>query len=756
MKIILQHDERDCGAACLAMMADHYGYHRSLSAFRDMTNTSAEGTSAYGILKAAEKIGFVANALYGDVRELINGIRDKEICEPFIAHIITEDKCYHFVVISKISDEGVKVYDPARGKRSMSLEEFTQAWTGNVISLKPNSAFRKNRKENAGLLKFFSLLKGQTQSILAIIIMSLFMSLVGILGAFTFQLVIDHSSEFSEEGAAECHEDHDHHEHDVEFMTKSKFVNELLENVTNFFNHLTAEGISFLFMVLIGLYVFSAILQYVRSRLVILMSKKIDEGLSLPYFYRIVDMPLSSIAQRKTGDYLSRRADASAIRDAISTGTITLAIDVCMAIGCAVILYLQSPKLTVTAGIILLTYVIIVLGNAKRIKESNKTFMERNAVVQSCMKENIDGVETIKAANAESQVKEDIREKFSWYIDAAVRKSNIAALQDALVMGIESAGIALILWQGFSMVVSGEMSLGTLITFYALLGYLISPVKNLIELQPVMQAAFVAAERLNDVLESQTENPEGKDLASVGQANVWSVSGISFRHGNQNPILRDVSFALQKGERIALVGKSGCGKTTLAKLFLRHGEPEAGQILVNGENLSEYSVKSIRNAIAYVSNNTVLFSGSIRDNLLLGNSECTEEKLKRVCDGLKVSDFIKSLPGGLDFIIEEGGTNLSSGQKQRIAIVRAMLKNLQLLILDEATSNIDPKAEEEILDSIKTLNPNLTLMLITHRLQTVREFDRIMVMKDGGIVGNAKHAVLMKTCDEYICMTEIA
>lgn len=749
MKSILQHDERDCGAACLAMIAGHYGYFQSLNAYRELTNTDQDGTSAYEIINAASSIGLAGEALSGNIDELLDSLNKDEFSTPFIAHIVTEDNYSHFVVIASINERKVQIYDPAKGKVNEPLEIFAEKWTGNIITFIKADNFKKKKSESEGILSFFPILKGQIRRVIGIIILSFIISGVGIAGAFAFQIIIDHSSEM-----IVSEEDHEHHEHEIEFLTDSEWLNSTLEKASNYFEHLTVDGVSMIFTWLIILYAISAIIQYFRGRLIISMSRQIDLNISLPYFNKITEMPMSSIIKRRTGDYLSRYSDITAIREAISTAVITMILDMVMAIGCGLILYFQNSRLFLIAGVIILVYSAVVIFNRNRIKDSNRRFMEKNAYVHSYMKECIDGMETIKSVGAENQVKESMKGKFKGYIDAAVRKSRIAITQDALVTGIETIGIAFILWQGFTMVIQEQMTLGALITFYALLGYLISPVKNLIELQPALQSGNVAAERLNDVIGMSSEKTEGKDIEKLNTVCNWKVSNLNFRYGLKDCMIKNASFSFKKGELVALVGESGSGKTTMAKLFVRFFESESGQILADEIDLREYSVQSLRKSVAYVNNDAMLFSGTLYDNLKLGNSDCTDEEIHRACVITGILDVSDDISDVRQVIIEEGGTNLSSGQRQRAAVARALLKRPSLIILDEATSNLDIKAESEMLRAIKSEMKDVTILMISHRIASVKKFDRIVVMKAGSVVGEGTHDELRDSCIDYRSLME--
>lgn len=742
MKAIIQHDERDCGAACLAMVAEHYGYSQSLNTYRDLTNTDQNGTSVYEIMRAAASVGLSADALSGNLGELFDSLKKNEFKAPFIAHIITEDNYSHFVVVSAMDEKRIHIYDPAKGKVTESLTDFACHWTGNIITFVKNSDFKKQRENEKGIFVFLPLLNGQFHKFIGIIILSFFISGVGIVGAFAFQFIIDHSLEML------ASETEIGHKHDIEYLTNSEMLNRALERVSYYFEHLQADEIFSLFIWLIVFYAIAAIIQYIRGRLIISMTKQIDFGITMSYFNRITEMPISSVIRRKMGDYLSRYSDISLVRKAIST-VIAMIIDLIMAVGCGLILYFQNTKLFFIAGAILLAYFVVVIFNKTKIKDSNRKYMERNAYVQSYMKESIDGIETLKSVNGEECAQNIMRKKFMHYIDAAVYKSHVVIAQEALVTCLETIGTAITLWSGFILVIQEQMTLGELITFYALLEYLITSVKNLTELQPVLQSGIVAGERLKDILNMSTEKTKGRSMETSKSIEGWSVSDVCFRYGIHDSLLKNVTFSFRKGDRIALIGESGSGKTTLAKLFVRFFEPESGHISIDGIDIKDYNIKSLRNAVAYVSNDKGLYSGTLYDNLSLGNPDCSDEWIQKICDIACISDLTEGFDKGKQFVIEEDGTNLSSGQKQRIMIARALLRKPKLIILDEATSNLDIHTETKILNAIENELKDITILMISHRASSIRKFDKIIVMQDGEIVGDGTNDELVGKCKFY-------
>lgn len=293
------------------------------------------------------------------------------------------------------------------------------------------------------------------------------------------------------------------------------------------------------------------------------------------------------------------------------------------------------------------------------------------------------------------------------------------------------------------MALSGQVTVGSVMTFYVLLAYFTEPIKNLVELQPTIQTAFVAADRLNDILDLQSEPlEENQEILPV--IDKLEFQNVDFRYGNRELTLENVSFSIHKGDRIAIVGESGSGKTTLAKLLLRFYEPESGNIMMNGEKIENLDLHALRQAIAYVDQNTFLFSDSIKDNLKLGNAKATDEEIEKACTISRADEFIKKLPWGYDTPLDENGMNLSGGQRQRLAIARALLKKPQILILDEATSNLDTITEAGIKSTISQSDKDITYIIIAHRLTTVKDCSCILVMENGKIAESGTHDQLMK------------
>lgn len=695
---VRQHDITDCGAACLATILKQYGHTTSISKIRQIAGTDKAGTNVYGMVMAAEKLGFTAKAVKGNQNAFFSGFP-----LPAIAHVVIDGKLLHYIVIHKITKKRVTIADPARGIVEMSPEEFFRIWTGVLILLVPSNEFKKGKETKSIFERFFILLLPQKRLILDIFLASILITVLGISGAFYFQLIID----------------------DI----------------------LPAGIIKTLNIVSIGiilLKLFSVILTVLRSQLLVYLSQKLDISLLLGYYEHVLKLPMDFFGTRKTGEIISRFQDASAIRTAISNATLTVMIDVFMMVGGGIILFCKSKVLFLIAFIISLLYAVLVFVFNKPYKKANEKQMEENAQLTSYLVESVNGIQTVKAFNGEKDVQTETEFKFISLLKSAFKLSVIGNTQEGLKRLIELIGGVAIIWVGAYRVMNGYMSIGSLISFNALLVYFLDPVKNIINLQASVQTAVVASERLGEILDLDVEDKTN------GKVKVKSLYGdivlrnVSFRYGTRKYVLEHFSMTIKKGEKVAIVGESGAGKSTIAKLLLNFYKSEEGSITINDISVSDIDICVLRDKVAYIPQETFLFSGTIMDNLIFGIERPDVEEVIEVCKKAKVHDFVNDMPLRYDSKLDENGSNLSGGQRQRIAIARAMLKKPDILILDEATSNLDACTESAIQESLDSYCEELTTIIIAHRLSTIRKCNQIYVMEKGQVIESGTHESLLQ------------
>ena len=555
---IKQHDITDCGAACLATICKQNGYKTGITKIREVAGTDKQGTNVYGIIKAAEQLGFSAKGIRGTQEAFFT-----EFPLPCIAHVVADGNLLHYVVIHKITRKQIIIADPGAGIIKLKPEEFfgqiheegkppKYQWTGVLILLVKNETFQKGNETKGLFGRFFHLLLPQKRLLLHIFIISLLYTVLGILGAFYFKELIDSVLPDALEKT---------------LMTLS--IGVILLNIVK---------------VLLGAF---------RSHLLLYLSQRLDIALLLGYYRHVLELPMNFFGTRRVGEIISRFQDAGKVRDAISGAVLTMMIDTLMAAAGALILYLQSPSLFGITLIIVVLYMVIVASFNKWYKDLNKKQMEDNAQLTSYMVESLNGIQTIKAYNAERKANRETEIKFVKLLRSIFNLSLASNLQASLKIFIELVGGVVILWAGGISVIRQEMTIGTLITFNSLLVYFLDPIKNLINLQPEIQTAVVAADRLGEILDLEAEKTEKEShkLSPVSLAGDIEIKNVNFRYGTRKLVLEDVSLSIKKGQKVAFVGESCSGKTTLSKLLLHLYTAESGNILINGNNIEDIQLE---------------------------------------------------------------------------------------------------------------------------------------------------------------------
>lgn len=702
---IKQHDITDCGAACLATISKQYGLRTSITKIREIAGTDKQGTNAYGMVKAAEQLGFTAKAVKGNQEAFFS-----EFPLPCIAHVVVDGTLLHYVVIHKITKKEVVIADPGKGLVKKSPEEFFKGWTGVLILLVPAQTFQKGRETKNIFERFWGLLLPQKRLVFDIFLASLVITVLGILGAFYFQIIIDDILPAGIE-----------------------------------------KTLTILSIGVILLKLSSVLLSFLRAHLLLFLSQKLDIALLLGYYDHVLKLPMNFFGTRKVGEIISRFQDASSIREAISNATLTVMIDTLMAFAGGLILFFKNKALFAIAFVMIVLYAVLVLVFNKLYKKANEKQMEDNAQLTSYLVESLNGIQTVKAFNGEQTVQTETEFKFIRLLKSVFKLASIGNAQDGLKTFVEAIGGVVILWIGAHSVLQGDMTIGSLVAFNALLVYFLDPVKNIINLQPTLQTAMVASDRLGEILDLEIEKDETQrhKVSPASLKGDISIRDIAFRYGTRQLVLEHFSMDIPEGQSIAIVGESGAGKTTIAKLLLNLYQYESGSITVAGYALPDIQLEALREKIAYIPQETFLFSGTIMENLTFGMEDPDMEEVIRCAKMARIHDFVNTLPLRYETHLDENGSNLSGGQRQRIAIARAMLKKPDILILDEATSNLDAVTEKAIQETIESYSSGMTTIIIAHRLSTIRRCDRIFVMEKGRIIESGTHAQLMANANSY-------
>ena len=695
---VRQHDQTDCGAACLATIFNYYGLYVAVTKLRELVGTDRNGTNMLGLIETANEYGFDTKTVKVEQDKF-----KESLPMPFIAHIVTKDNLQHFVVVHKITNNKVIIADPAKGIERLDLQDFFDMWTKIILLLVPNDKFKKSDYSINVLKRFLPLAMEQKKKFIFVILSSLMITGIGIVtsyyGKYLFDSIIPNNKE------------------DILF---------------------------YLSLSIIIMYIIQSFLNWYRTYSLTLIRQYIDRELFTNYYNHVLKLPMRFFGTRKTGDIIARFQDMDNITELISGATLTIILDTIMAIIGGVIVFLQDRVLFLVCVAIVLIYFLLVLVFKKGIRNKNETVMEDNSIISSRLIETLTGVLTIKSFNAEEKIYNETESKYKRLLRSVFKLDMTINLLSTLDTILQLVGGISVYWIGAYRVFAGHMTIGGLITFNMLLAYFLSPVKNLIDLQPQIQSANIAAKRATEILDLEEEIDYEHRYILENFYDKIDINNIDFRYGKRRLVLNNINITINRGERVAFIGESGCGKTTLSMLLMAFYTPEKGEILIDGHNLSTISKKSLRSNIAYVPQETFLLSGSILDNLCIGLDEVDMHEVEKVAKITKINEFINEMPLKYNTYLEENGSNLSGGQRQRIAIARALLRKPKILILDEATSNLDSITEKAIQKTINQESNNMTVIIIAHRLSTIRNCDRIYVFKDGTIAESGTHEELIR------------
>ena len=424
--------------------------------------------------------------------------------------------------------------------------------------------------------------------------------------------------------------------------------------------------------------------------------------------------------------------------------------DISMAIITGIILFRMNAMLFSISLFMALVSILLVLIYKQPYKKINEESMVQSAALNSQMIESLPGIETVKCNANEDTEMDNLEREYIKSLKISLRSSKISTTQSLISSFISTGFSMLTTYVGISQVLKGEMTLGGFMAFSTLSSYFTSPLSNLIGLQMQIQEASISMKRLTEIMDYPSEQQD--DNERTGLAKVEGdieFKDVTFRYGNRAPALDHISFTIPAGKKVALVGSSGSGKSTITKLLLKYYEPEDGEIEVNGVNLDEYTNASVRRAIAYVPQNIELFSKTIYDNIRVSRMDATLDEVKEAAKKADAHDFIRHLPLQYNTYLEEAGNGLSGGEKQRIALARAFLKNSNLYILDESTSNLDFATENLIFNMIYNELADRSMLIVAHRLSTIRDCDMILVMDHGQIVERGTHDELLAKEGKY-------
>ena len=701
-----QIDARDCGVAALASIAKFYGSDFSLAHLRELAKTNKEGTTALGIVKAANEMGFETRPVQAD--KTLFDMRD--VPYPFIVHVNKEGKLQHYYVVYQTRKDYLIIGDPDPSVKitKMSKEHFFSEWTGVAIFLAPKPSYQPHKDKKNGLLSFLPLIFKQKSLIAYIVLSSLLVTIINIGGSYYLQGILD-------------------------------------EYIPN-------QMKSTLGIISIGLiitYILQQAMSFSRDYLLTVLSQRLSIDVILAYIRHIFELPMSFFATRRTGEIISRFTDANSIIDALASTILSLLLDVSILILVGSVLLAQNPNLFLLSLISIPIYIFIIFSFMKPFEKMNHDVMQSNSMVSSAIIEDINGIETIKSLTSEENRYQNIDSEFVDYLEKSFKLTKYSILQTNLKQGTKLVLNIFILWFGAQLVMSSKISIGQLITFNTLLSYFTTPMENIINLQTKLQSAKVANNRLNEVylVESEFQVQENPVHSNFLMGDI-EFDDLSYKYGFGRDTLTDINLTIKEGDKVSLVGVSGSGKTTLAKMIVNFFDPYKGQITINHQDIKNIDKKILRRHINYLPQQAYIFNGSILENLTLGgNSMISQEDILKACELAEIRQDIERMPMGYQTQLSDGA-GLSGGQKQRIALARALLTKSPVLILDEATSALDVLTEKKVIDNLMSLTDK-TILFVAHRLSIAERTNRVIVLDQGKIIEVGSHQELIQAQGFY-------
>jgi len=691
-----QLSETDCGAACLSMILRFYGKHVSINKLRDLANVSREGSSLYSIAEAAESLGFESRGLKTSYDRLT------KLELPAVGHW----QGFHFVVLYEVRPDRVTLADPAIGLRKISREEFEKDWTGYLLLLTPTARIEEVEESKTKSSRFLQLLKPYRRVLAEIFLASLMLQFFGLALPIFTQVIVD---------------------------------NVLVHKNTSMLNMLLVG------MLVIGL--FQTTTTALRYYLLVHTTRRIDMQMVVDFYRHVLSLPMRYFEERKVGDILKRFNENARIRDFLTGRVMGVTLDCLMIFVYLALMFYYNVKLTVVAIIFIPAYVVLTLIATPIFKRQYREAFEKAAEADSQIVESISGVAAVKATASERSIGWKLQGLIVKCLNVQFRSALSGMATISIGNMLQTLNTIVLFGYGARLVMGGELSIGQLVAFNVLVSSVTRPILSVVDLWREFQEVSIGFERLNDVFDSKPEDvDEQKRMRLPRIGGRIRFENVTFRYPTRpdKNALQNVNLEVEPGQTVALVGRSGAGKTTFANLLLRLHEPNEGRILIDGHDLRHVSISSLRSQVGVVPQEIFLFSGTIRENIAFGYLDAPLEQVVGAAMLAGAHEFISELPLGYETKIGERGQSLSGGQKQRIAIARALFRKPRILIFDEATSALDTESEGAIQKNLNQILKDRTTLIIAHRLSTVRNADLIVVMDRGTVREIGNHYSLME------------
>ncbi|MGN1341504.1 MAG: NHLP family bacteriocin export ABC transporter peptidase/permease/ATPase subunit [Oscillospiraceae bacterium] len=703
--VIMQMEALECGAASLAMVMAYYGKWIPLEQVREDCGVSRDGSNAKNVLVAARSYGFTAKGYRFEPDEL-----KKEGKFPCIIHW----NFNHFVVLDGFKGGKAMINDPARGTRAVSMDEFDKSFTGICLMIEPGENFQPSGKPKSVLKFVRNRLQGAGVAIAFVVICSLISTLMGVIQPGFSRIFYDRL--------------------------------------------LTHQNPEWFMPFMIGLAVISAI-QIIISAVEAIYSNKINGKMDVvgnsTFLWKVLHMPMNFFSQRMAGDIQSRQSSNAGIAGSLVNTFAPLALNGIMAVFYLFVMIRYSPLLTMVGLLSIVINLFMSRFISKKRVNLTRVQMRDSAKLSSTTVAGIEMVETIKASGAEN----GFFRRWAGYqasvntqsVRFARMNQYIGMIPSIVSMLCNSAVMFLSVW----FAINGDFTVGMISAFQGFLGSFTAPASSFISASQSLQEMRTSMERIEDVMQYpedvcyQTETTDnGEEISYAKLTGNIELKNVTFGYSKlANPLIKDFNLSLKPGSRVALVGSSGCGKSTISKLISGLYQPWSGEILFDGKPLRSIDRSVFTGSLAVVDQDIIIFEDTIANNIKMWDTSIEDFEMILAARDAQIHDDIMKRDGGYNYKLTEGGKDLSGGQRQRLEIARALAQDPTIVILDEATSALDAKTEYEVVKAIQ--ERGITCIVVAHSLSTIRDCDEILVLDHGEVVERGTHAELFAKGGKY-------
>lgn len=673
--IVLQDGFKECGSACLLSIIRYYGGNVSMERILELTKTGKDGTNFHNMSLAGLELGMMSKGYF------IDNINDLDNIEkPFISQIVINNY-HHFVVVYKINGEKITIMDPAKGMENISISEFLKIFTGYILIMEPIKKLPIYNDNNYLLNTIKEIIISNKKIIINLILLTLITTIFMCLYSYHFKIIID------------------------------KVID------TNKLNLLIVV-IIFAFVEVIKL-----VSEFLRNNLLLYLEQKIDLSIITNTINKIISLPYSYYKNRTTGEIITRVNDLFYVKNAISKIIVNIFLDIILVISAFIILFSINKTMTVYLIFVVIIYLILFRVFRNSIKQMTNKIQEDSATVNSSLVETISGYDTVKGLNLENAFKNKINKQYLNMINDNLIMSRINNYQEFLRDLFEGIIVLLVMYLGATYIMDKSLTIGSLITYNSIIYYFLNPIRNTVDFYKELFYVKNSIKRINNILNLKYES-QMKKTGLVVNGNI-EFRNLSFSYNGVRNIIDNFSLKIDDKSKVLILGDSGVGKSTLLKLVYKYYETPRGMVYINDKDIQDFELGDIRSNITYVSQNEILYTDTIKNNIILYRDISEEEYLK-VSRLVYVEDIILKNKLSYDYMLEENGANISGGQRQRIILARALLKNGKVILIDEGLNEIDPKLEKKILKNIFREYEDRTFIIISHRKDNIEMYDKVI------------------------------